>query len=116
MRAKSANSYIKLFIGILFVIIVAAYTYLQSGNFIEGPTLLITTPINGSTSAESLIIIEGVAQHISHIQLNDGQIFVDEDGNFREQLLLSPGYNIITLEAQDRFGRETTKTLELIYK
>lgn len=116
MSTKSANSYIKLFVGILFVILITGYTYFQSGNFIEGPTLVIDTPANGSTFSKSLITIEGTARHITHIQLNNDQIFVDEYGKFSEQLLLSLGYNIITLEAQDRFGRETTKTLELVYK
>ena len=48
--------------------------------------------------------------------MNDRQMFTDEEGEFSEKLLLSYGYNIITVKAKDRFGRETKKTLELIYK
>lgn len=116
MRLKSANTYIKLFIGVLFVLLIVMYTYIQFGNFVEGPVITVNSPLNGSTSTDSLITIEGVAKHISHIQVNDNQIFVDENGNFNEKLLLSYGYNIITIEAQDRFDRNVKKTLELVYK
>lgn len=115
MLKKSANTYIKLIIGVLFVVTVVFYTYIKSNNFIEGPVLTINTPQNGSTVTKSLIDIKGKAEHISHIQLNNNQIFVDEEGNIDEQLLLSFGYNIITIEADDRFGRKIKKTLEIIY-
>ncbi len=81
-----------------------------------GNASLNHTPLNGASVEHSLINIEGVAKNISHISMNDRQMFTDEEGEFSEKLLLSYGYNIITVKAKDRFGRETKKTLELIYK
>ena len=40
----------------------------------------------------------------------------DEKGNFEEKLLLSYGYNIMTIEGWDKFGRETKETIEMVYK
>ena len=48
--------------------------------------------------------------------MNDRKIFIDQQGNFKEKILLSYGYNIITMKANDKFGRNTKKKLELIYK
>lgn len=116
MPSRTANSYIKLVIGILFVLIIFTYTYMKSGNYLEGPVIIINAPENGMTVSDSLINIEGTANYISHIQLNNNQIYVDENGKINEQLLLSYGYNIITLEAEDRFGRKIKKTIEIVYK
>lgn len=116
MPNRTANSYIKLIIAIMFVLVISAYTYVKSGNYLRGPIITINTPEDGMSVNESFIVLSGTAENISHIQLNNNQIYVDEDGQFSEQLLLSYGYNIITIEAQDRFGRKIKKTLELVYK
>ena len=82
----------------------------------HGPIITIHTPENGSTLTESLVTIKGVAENISHISLNDRSIFIDEEGRFQEKLLLSYGYNIMTIKAEDKFGRKTEEILELVYK
>lgn len=76
----------------------------------------ITAPLNGSSVNSSFIEIEGKALNISYITLNDRQIFTNEEGIFKEKLLLSYGYNVITISAKDRFGRNTKEILEIIYQ
>ena len=95
---------------------IAAYAYFQSRNFIKGPRLFIETPMDGEATTSPVITLSGRAENISEISINNMPIFTDEEGNFREKLLLLPGYNIITAEAEDRFGRAVKKTLELIRK
>jgi predicted ATPase len=80
-----------------------------------GPVISISEPSNGATLTSSLIEVLGTTKNISSINLNDRQIFINESGAFEEKLLLSPGYNIITFRAEDRFGRKTQKVLELVY-
>ena len=111
-----SHSYVKIAAALFFVSSILGYTYFQTRNIITGPTISITLPANGTTLSESLITIEGEAHNITHISINDRQIFVDEEGNFQEQLLLPYGYTIITIEARDKFGRYERKTLELVYK
>jgi len=103
-----------LIIGIVFFI-VAGFTYLKMQDFLEGPRIEIFSPQSGATVTDPLLTITGQARHISFLYLNDGKIFVDEEGNFSESLLLYPGYNIITLMARDQFEREITKRLEIIF-
>ena len=102
-----------IFAGLLFLILV--YTYFQMQSLITGPVISIKTPSNGAVLSDPLVDIEGSAKNISRITMNDRQIFIDESGVFKEKLLLSPGYNIITLQAEDRFGRDTKSTLDLVY-
>lgn len=113
---RRATFYIRTAVVIIFALALAGYALYQTKSLREGPQLLITTPLNGSLATTSLLVISGTAKNISWITLNGRQIYVDEAGNFREQLLLSYGYNIITLSAKDKFGRSVSKKLELVYK
>jgi hypothetical protein len=113
---KSLSSYIK-FAGIVFfVVIIFGYAFFQARNIVLGPVVEITKPLNGASVENSLIEVEGFVKNISHISMNGRQIFTDDKGLFGEKLLLSYGYNIITITARDRFDREVEEKLELIYK
>lgn len=107
------------FVGMASVTLLAAallfYGYFQSREFLLGPRLYVLEPKNGSVVGEPAVTISGTARNVSRISLNDNQIFTDRNGVFREKLLLLPGYNILTLKAEDRFGKKTKKILELDY-
>ena len=100
----------------IVVIALVSYGYFQSREYLRGPIIAITEPVDGSESTTSLIAIIGTAKNVSFLTLNGRQIFTNERGAFNESLLLSDGYNILTLEAKDRFGHKTEKRLELVYK
>lgn len=105
---------------IWIVIVIAAgflgYAAFQAEALYLGPRLTIDSPISGLSTSTSLVTIIGSASNISYLSLNGEKIFTDEQGDFRERILLSYGYNIVTLSAIDRFGRTVTKSLQLIYK
>lgn len=107
-----------LFIGtiIFLVLITLGYTAYEIQKVIFGPKITILSPNDGSLASTSEIQIIGTTKNIQDISMNDRKIFIDEQGNFKEELLLSYGYNIITLKANDKFGRDTEKKLEIIYK
>jgi len=113
---KRVKGFLKISLIILVVVIIGGYTMFRAKTITEGPNISVTEPINGSTVLNPLVKIIGTAKNISFINLNGAQIFTDESGNFSEEILLSNGYNIITLEAEDRFGRKTETSLKIIYK
>ncbi len=96
-------------------LIIVSYGLFQARNLIIGPRIILSTPQNGENVLNPLVIVSGSAVNITYISLNDRQIFVDDQGNFSEKLLVPPGYTIIKLEARDKFGRTTTKLIELNY-
>jgi len=101
---------------VLLLLLVVGYTSYETERLITGPSIAVSSPANGETVSTSTIEVTGVAKNINAISLDDRNIFIDEKGNFKEELLLSEGYNVITLKANDKFGSETEKTLEVIYK
>lgn len=105
-----------MFLSVVLIALIAVYTYTKSNDFLEGPTLVIESPQDGSTLSESYVLIRGTAKNIATISINDRPIFVDESGYFREGLLLAQGYNIITVKISDRFDRTVVQKLELVYK
>jgi hypothetical protein len=92
------------------------YGIFQSQKIISGPKITIESPTTGQVLTKSDIDISGVATNISAISLNDRPIFIDESGKFSEKLMLYPGYNIIKLRAEDKFGSQVEKDLELVYQ
>ncbi|MFA6227310.1 MAG: hypothetical protein WC631_02460 [Candidatus Paceibacterota bacterium] len=99
-----------------FTLFVVCYALYEVQRIAYGPRITILTPKNGSLVSESFVNILGKAENIKDISMNDRKIFIDETGNFDEKILLSYGYNLITLKASDKFNRKTEKTLEIVYK
>lgn len=63
-----------------------------------------------------VVQIAGEARNIARISLNGRSIFVDETGQFEEDLILENGYTIATIAAVDRYGRETVISRPFVYK
>lgn len=100
----------------LLALVIVAYSVFQAQKIWAGPVIDIYTPQNNATYNSTLIEIDGRAKNIAYINLDDRQMFTDKDGNFSEKLLLSPGYNVVKLDAWDKFGKQTEKKLELVLK
>ncbi len=100
----------------LLLLLLVGYTAYEIQRVAYGPRINITSPKNGALVSDSLVEVTGIAQNIKDISLNDRKIFIDEKGNFSESVLLSYGYNVLTMKASDKFGRETEKIIEVIYK
>lgn len=100
--------------GLVFFGIIAGYSAYQAQDFWTGPTVTINTPADGATTSEPLIRVTGAAERISHLSLNGRQIYTSPNGRFSEPLLLAPGYNIITVAANDAFDRHTEEQVRVI--
>ena len=106
----------RIIIFIIFGAIILIYSIFQAWKLISGPVVKISNPIDGTTFKQALIEISGETRNISYIHLNDKPIFTDKDGNFNEKFLLSPGYNVIKIDASDKFKKRIEKRLELVLK
>jgi hypothetical protein len=113
---KSGSDYLKLYSIIFFSVLIVGYFIFNFRVFIAGPEIIITSPQNGETTDKDLVEVTGKAENVNFISINDRSIFLDENGNFKEFLLLSSGYNIIVIKAQDKFKRSISKNLEIIYQ
>ncbi len=116
MSRHETKFYFKTIIISLFVLILFGYGFYELWKYLSGPQIILNYPTDGLVVSESLIEIEGQVKNSKLLTLNDRPIVVDQLGNFHESLLLSYGYNILKLHAEDRFGKQTGQTLQIIYK
>jgi hypothetical protein len=96
--------------------IILGYGYFEAQEYLKGPQLFIDIPQNGATLTEAFTTIKGRAENISRLTLYNRQIFVNENGIFKEHIVLPEGYTEITAKAEDRFGRTTEVALSVILK
>lgn len=101
---------------IAIVLFIVGYAFFRSGDLIKGPNIEVASPATGDTIESENVTITGQAERIATLFMNGRQVFTDDKGNFSESLLLAYGYNIIELKAKDKFGRATSRTLELVFK
>jgi hypothetical protein len=107
---------VRLFVIIIFVVLLVSYGIFNARNLITGPTIEIFSPGQNTETGENVIDIKGQAKNVTFISLNEKPISVDMEGLFEEKLLLSPGSNIIEIRARDRFKKEIIKTIKIYYK
>lgn len=96
------------------LLLIAAYIIFQARFLIIGPEITLTTE-PAVQQNERIITLSGTARNITHLWLNDRQIYTDEQGHFTEALVLENGYTITTLKAKDRYGRETKVVRSFVY-
>lgn len=66
-------------------------------------------------SADSpLTIVSGKAEKAIYLSLNGREIFIDKKGNFSESIAVLPGFSVITLSAEDKFGKTAEKKFEMV--
>lgn len=93
-------------IGLLVFTILVGYVGYQARFLLIGPQITLHDDPPLSTE-QRMITLTGDTANITHLRLNGRQIFTDQDGHFNELVALTPGANIITIEAEDRYGRLT---------
>ncbi len=106
----------------LGVAIIVGYSVFALEGFIRGPRIEIATPesvyIDGMryfsyATTTALVQVSGRVIRANMLFINGAEIPQNLEGNFSESLLLAPGYNIISVEAKDRYARTVKKIIEL---
>lgn len=100
---------------ILLFLFIAGYTYYRTADLMRGPVVIITSPQNGETVTDELLTISGIITNATAVSLDDRKIFLTEKGEFKEKLLLAPGYTIMSIKAEDRFKRRVEKKVEVVF-
>lgn len=101
--------------GIFFMFIII-YGFARSTDLIFGVKIRGVSISDGTTTTESVTRITGNAKNATGLILNGRKIPIDLVGNFNETIALLPGYNIVNLRAEDKFGYIDEKNYKLILK
>lgn len=92
---------------------IGVFAYMKTAFLFEGVQLKASIEKNSSSS---LATIKGVAKNATHISLNGREIYIDKNGSFSEPIALIPGFSVVTIDTQDKFGKSKEKKFQLIYE
>jgi hypothetical protein len=96
------------------VLMVVGYVHFQARNFIQGPAISLDGEYS-PVQHERRLTLHGNAENIVKLSLNGKEIHTDKEGVFTHELVLENGYTIMSLTAEDRFGRMTSIVREYVY-
>lgn len=88
---------------------------------IHNPRSLAAESISGVLARENTIVreasltIEGKVTFASLLTLNGDEVYIEENGFFRKELLLVEGVNLVALEAENWFGRKAKVAKSVVY-
>jgi hypothetical protein len=113
---------IKIFLLIFGLLSISAFTVFELRKVISGPKLTLICNENSKTdecnyiqSDTNIYVLSGKTNNVSDIVIGDRKIYMDIEGNFKENILLYPGINLITIKSLDRFGKEVKKEISIYY-
>ncbi len=108
----NTKTHIKIGLVVALFLTIGLYSYFKTKSLFQGVDLQVTGLYDGKASTP-LVHIHGVAKNATYIAINDRPIFIESDGDYTESLLLLPGYNIITIQARDKFNNQSEKVYKL---
>ena len=94
-----------------FTLLIVLYAIFRSSGLLWGVKIKNVS----LTRDEGIVKIAGNAKNATNLYLNGRGISIDEIGNFSETIALLPGYNIVSLNARDKFNNEDEKIYQLIF-
>ena len=107
---KKSLLFLLIFSGIGSII---GYGLFEAHRLLEGPSIIILSPHDGSATANPLLTIEGVARNISFLTINDKSALTDESGHFTKKMSPPPGDATVTVQGTDRFGRRASADVHI---
>jgi len=110
------NKSIKCWVGIISC--VALFVFIGGFAFMKMEFIFKGVQIEAKIDRDnsSIAQVKGNAKNATHLSLNGREIFIDKEGSFTEPVALLPGFSVMTLEAQDKFGNKAEKKFELVYE
>lgn len=95
-------------IALVFIALLVFFIYLglQINNFLQPPSLELSSPVDNLTVTERFIEVAGKTVPEAQILINNQEIAVDNEGNFNELVSLQPGLNTLEITAKTKHSRE----------
>lgn len=105
----------KSLVGIL-VLGICGFVGMKIYPLVHGPMINMTSISNGISVTDPMIRISGVAEHTQELVVNGNTIPLSPNGSFSDNLVLNQGYNIISMQAKDQFGKISSRDYAIVLK
>ena len=110
-----AKKILRIILVCLLFIGIAIFVFFNSRELIWGIKIKNVNLIDNLKISQNTLQVTGLAKNAVKLTLNDREISIDQAGNFNETTVLLPGYNVLRIKAQDKFGNSDEKNYQLIY-
>ncbi len=106
---------ISLFIFSVIVVGVMGYFIYEIGFLISPPALVIESPAEDIEVMDAKINIKGRVDYDTFVKINDQSIVVGDDGIFNQEIVLTPGLNILNIKATNRLDKESSVVRRIVF-
>jgi len=98
----------------IFFLIILIFAFFRSRDLIFGVKIKNVNIADGTRVSDSAMKVEGNAKNAISLTLNGREISINQRGDFSETIALLSGYNVISIDAKDKFGYIDEKNFRLI--
>lgn len=115
MKIKLSLTPKTIILGISFLVGLAALGYIANeiGSVLAPPYLVLNEPNSDQTVSSNSIVVSGKAEPGAEVSINNQPVLTDSLGQFTENLLLSPGLNIIEVTEKNKFNKVSKITRQI---
>ncbi len=94
---------------------VAAYIAAQLNEFTQPPTIALANAASEFTSETDKVNLKGATTEGSIVFMNNEPIVVTPSGQFSQDVQLSPGINEVVISAKSRAGKQSQKSVKILF-
>ena len=98
----------------MLILVFFGYGGLKTRNLVSGPKISIDNLKDGMTIPGEYLTLTGTARNSIALSINGATVPTDRSGAFSYELLVPPGYSIITVSAEDRFKKQVSQVYRVI--
>ena len=91
------------------------FVFFKTRDIIFGARLSDLSITDGQTFTDPFVEVTGRMKNAAAISINGFAVRPNQEGSFSDSLILHPGYNVLTINTEDKFGKKMEKTYTLIY-
>ncbi|HEX2792624.1 MAG TPA: hypothetical protein VHO23_02820 [Candidatus Paceibacterota bacterium] len=95
----------------LILALLVVYGFVKAFPLIAGPEIVLASPTPYGTVHGATVPLSGTAKRTETLTLNGATLLIDEQGHFETALTLPSGTGILSLLAEDRFGRTVSREI-----
>jgi len=84
------------------------YVFTEIQSVLTPPKLEISEPAGDESVNGNSIVVSGTAEVGSDVSINNQAVFLDQNGNFNENVILGNGLNVVQITAKNKFNKVST--------
>lgn len=107
---------LSLFFGLIILFLVIGYLFYQLHFLVSPPKLEVFEPVDDFITSNVLIKIIGQTEPGSRLTINGESSYLNTEGRFEQEIILSQGLNNIKIEATNRFGKVNSESRRVMVK